>query len=160
MVMRLLSHGLFNLADKVLHFSGNLFRLAVGGQVGVAGKFAGLLPDRAFEFVKLACGLILCARFDHDFLLIADASRFRNYFCGGVVVVVVVDCVSEAGGVAVVVVVFSFVSVVWVVWVTGAGEVSVVVVVDCVASCVATGRVTASTASDMKAAEANFLDFV
>jgi hypothetical protein len=36
------------------------------------------------------------------------SAAFRNYFCGGVVVVVVVDCVSEAGGVAVVVVVFSF----------------------------------------------------
>jgi hypothetical protein len=47
-----------------------------------------------------------------------------------------------------------------VVWFTGAGEVSVVVVVDCVDSCVATGSVNASTASDTKAAATNFLDFI
>jgi hypothetical protein len=73
--MRLLSHSLFNLADNVLHFPGILFSFAISRQVGIAGKFAGLLFDCAFDFVKLACCLILRARFHHDSLLCADASR-------------------------------------------------------------------------------------
>jgi hypothetical protein len=69
MAMRLLSDSLLNLADNVLYFSGILFSSAVSLQVGVAGKFAGLLPDCAFDFVKLARCLIFCARFHHDSLL-------------------------------------------------------------------------------------------
>ena len=67
--MCLLSYSLFNLAGNVLDFPGILFSLAISCQVGIAGKFAGLLPDCAFDFVKLARCLIFCARFHHDSLL-------------------------------------------------------------------------------------------
>ena len=77
-VERLLSHGLFNLADKVLHFPGNLFRVAIRRHVGVVGNFSGLLLDCAFDFVKLAFCLILRARFHHDSLLCADTRRTRD----------------------------------------------------------------------------------
>jgi hypothetical protein len=69
MVMYLLSYSLFNLAGNVLDFSGILFSSAISLQVRVAGKFAGLLPDCAFDFVKLACRLIVRAQFHYDSLL-------------------------------------------------------------------------------------------
>ncbi len=54
MVMRLLSDSLFDLTDGVLNFSGILFSSAISLQIRVAGNFAGLLPDYAFDFAKLA----------------------------------------------------------------------------------------------------------
>ena len=69
MLVRLFSDSLFNLADSLLNFSGIIFSLAVSRQVRVAGKFAGLLLDCAFDFVKLACCLIVRAGFHHDSLL-------------------------------------------------------------------------------------------
>ena len=69
MLIRLCSDSLFNLADNFLNFSGILFSSAISFQVGVLGKLAGLLLDCAFDFVKLACCLIVRARFHHDSLL-------------------------------------------------------------------------------------------
>src|ERR1039457_1737536 len=69
MVMRLLSYSLFNLANNVLDFSGILFSSAISLQVRVAGKFAGLLLDYAFDFVEFAGCFIFCAWFHHDSLL-------------------------------------------------------------------------------------------
>src|ERR1019366_3776845 len=68
MLIRLFSDSLFNLADKALNFASVLLSSAIGLQVGAAGKFAGLLLDCAFDFVELACCLIVCARFHHDSL--------------------------------------------------------------------------------------------
>src|ERR1039457_822803 len=65
----LCSDSLFNLADSLLNFSGILFSSDISFQVGVLGKLAGLLLDCAFDFVKLACCLIVRARFHHDSLL-------------------------------------------------------------------------------------------
>ena len=65
----LFSDSLFNLADKALNFASIFLSSAIGLQVGAAGKFAGLLPDCAFDFVKLACCLIVRARFHNDSLL-------------------------------------------------------------------------------------------
>src|ERR1019366_1394456 len=62
MLIRLCSDSLFN-------FSGILFSSAISFQVGVLGKLAGLLLDCALDFVKLACCLIVRARFHHDSLL-------------------------------------------------------------------------------------------
>src|SRR5271166_2736118 len=69
MLIRLLSDGLFNLADPVLNFAGILFSPALGFQVGVLGKLADFLLDCSFGFAKLACCLIVRARFHHEFLL-------------------------------------------------------------------------------------------
>src|ERR1039458_8653833 len=69
MLIRLCSDSLFNLADSLLNFSGILFSSAISFQVGVLGKFAGLLLDCAFDFVKLACCLIVRAGFHYDSLL-------------------------------------------------------------------------------------------
>ena len=68
MLFRLCSNGFFNLADGVLDFSGILFSSAISLQIGVLRDLAGRLPDYAFDFVKLACCLIVCARFHHDSL--------------------------------------------------------------------------------------------
>src|ERR1039458_6698272 len=65
----LFADSLFNLADKALNFASISLSSAIGLQVGVAGKCAGLLPDCAFDFVKLACCLIVRARFHHGSLL-------------------------------------------------------------------------------------------
>src|SRR5664280_1291718 len=69
MLIRLFSDSLFNLADKALNFASVFLSSTISLQVGVAGKFAGLLPDCAFDFVKLACCLIVRARFHHGSLL-------------------------------------------------------------------------------------------
>src|ERR1035438_10821462 len=69
MLIRLCSDSLFNLADSLLNFSGILFSLAISRQVGVRGKLAGLLLDCAFDFVEIACCLIVRAGFHHDSLL-------------------------------------------------------------------------------------------
>jgi hypothetical protein len=69
MLIRLCSDSLFNLADNLLNFSGILFSSAISFQVGVLGNLAGLLLDCAFDFVKLACCLIVRAGFHYDFLL-------------------------------------------------------------------------------------------
>ena len=69
MLIRLCSDSLFNLADSLLNFSGILFSSAISFQVGVLGKLAGLLLDCAFDFVKLACCLIVRAGFHYDSLL-------------------------------------------------------------------------------------------
>src|ERR1035438_4997564 len=65
----LFSDSLFNLADKTLNFASIFLSSAIGLQVGATGKFAGLLLDCAFDFVELACCLIVCARFHHGSLL-------------------------------------------------------------------------------------------
>src|ERR1019366_3746522 len=69
MLIRLCSDSLFNLADSLLNFSGILFCSAISCQVGVLGKLAGLLLDCAFDFVKLACCLIVRAGFHRGSLL-------------------------------------------------------------------------------------------
>src|ERR1035441_146654 len=69
MVMRLLSNSLFNLTDGVLNFSCVLFSNAISFQVAVLRDLASLLLDCAFDFVKVACCLIFCARFHRDSLL-------------------------------------------------------------------------------------------
>jgi len=66
----LISNNLLNLADNFLDFSGILLIPAVSLQVRISGKFAGLLPDCAFDFVQLACGLIVRALFHFDSRLI------------------------------------------------------------------------------------------
>src|ERR1035441_3872886 len=83
MVMRLLSNSLFNLTDGVLNFSCVLFSNAISFQVGVLRDLADLLLDCAFDFVKVACCLIFCARFHRDSLLCS---------------VVVVDSLKSMGG--------------------------------------------------------------
>jgi len=67
--MLFLSYSLLNLASNVLDFPDILFSSAISLQIRVAGKFADLLLDRAFDFVKLAGCLIFCAWFHHDSLL-------------------------------------------------------------------------------------------
>src|ERR1035437_5036958 len=62
----LFSDSLFNLADKVLQFARVLFSSAVGFEVGVVGKLAGLLLDCAFDFVNLACCLVARAQFHRE----------------------------------------------------------------------------------------------
>src|ERR1017187_2847582 len=69
MLIRLCAYSLFNLADDVLNFSGVLFSNAISFQVGVLRELAGLLLDCAFDFVKLTCCLIFCARFHRGSLL-------------------------------------------------------------------------------------------
>src|ERR1022692_202712 len=69
MLVRLFSDSLFNLADSLLNFPGILFSSAVSFQVGVFGKLARLLLDCAFDFVEIACCLIVRAGFHHDSLL-------------------------------------------------------------------------------------------
>ena len=69
MLVRLFSDSLFNLADNFLNFSGILFSSAVNFQVWVFGKLARLLLDCAFDFVEIACCLIVRAGFHHDSLL-------------------------------------------------------------------------------------------
>ena len=69
MRVRLFSDSLFNLADSLLNFPDILFSSAISFQVGVLGKLAGLLLDCAFDFVKLACCLIVRAGFHRDSLL-------------------------------------------------------------------------------------------
>ena len=81
--MRLLSNSLFNLTDGVLNFSCVLFSNAISFQVGVLRDLAGLLLDCAFDFVKVACCLIFCARFHRDSLLCS---------------VIVVDSLKSMGG--------------------------------------------------------------
>ena len=71
----LFSDSLFNLADKALNFASVFLSSAIGLQVGAAGKFAGLLLDCAFDFVELACCLIVCARF-HFSPLLGGCFRF------------------------------------------------------------------------------------
>ena len=70
MLVRLFSDSLFNLADNFLNFSGILFSSAISFQVGVFGKLARLLLDCAFDFVEIACCLIVRAGFHHDSLLL------------------------------------------------------------------------------------------
>jgi hypothetical protein len=50
--MRLLSNSLFNLAYKVLNFSGVPFSITISFQVGVLRELAGLMLDCAFDFVN------------------------------------------------------------------------------------------------------------
>jgi hypothetical protein len=69
MLVRLFSDSLFNLADSFLNFSVILFSSAVNFQVGVSGKLTRLLLDCAFDFVEIACCLIIRARFHNDSLL-------------------------------------------------------------------------------------------
>src|ERR1017187_6820849 len=69
MLVRLFSDILFNLADNFLNFSVILFGSAVIFQVGVSSKLARLLLDCAFDFVEIACCLIVRARFHHDSFL-------------------------------------------------------------------------------------------
>ena len=69
MLIRLCSESLFNLADNLLNFSGILFSSAISFPVGVLGNLAGLLLDCAFDFVEIACCLIVRAGFHHDSLL-------------------------------------------------------------------------------------------
>src|ERR1017187_990519 len=79
MLTRLFSDGLFNLADKALNFACVFLDSAISFQVGTASKVACLLLNCAFDFVELACCLIVCARFHHGSLLCSvvafDSSR-------------------------------------------------------------------------------------
>jgi hypothetical protein len=65
----LLSDDFFNLADPVLNFAGILLSSALGFQIRVLGKLANVFLDFPFDFVELACCLIVRARFHHEFLL-------------------------------------------------------------------------------------------
>src|ERR1017187_1429679 len=67
LLIRLCSDSLFNLADNLLNFSDILFSSAISFQVGVLGNLAGLLLDCAFDFMKLACCLIVRAGFHQWF---------------------------------------------------------------------------------------------
>jgi hypothetical protein len=59
----LLLKNLFNLPDFLLDLTGELFDLAFSGQVGVVRDLSRFLLNFAFHFMKLACDLILRARF-------------------------------------------------------------------------------------------------
>jgi hypothetical protein len=59
----LLLEYLFNLADFLLDFAGEVFVLAFGRQVGVVRDLSGFLFNAAFQFTKLSFDLILRARF-------------------------------------------------------------------------------------------------
>jgi hypothetical protein len=69
MLIRLFADSLFDLANPVLNFAGILFSSAISFQVGFVGKLADFLLDCSFDFVELACGFIVRARFHHEFLL-------------------------------------------------------------------------------------------
>ncbi len=69
MLSRLFSDGLFNLADSFLNPSVVPFSSASSFQVRVFVKLTRFLLYCAFDFVEIACGLIVRARFRHDSLL-------------------------------------------------------------------------------------------
>jgi len=74
----LFSDFLFNLADNVQHLARNFLSLTISFQILIFCKLAGLLPDCALDFMKLACCRVFCALSGHRILLNRLCSPLRK----------------------------------------------------------------------------------